>query len=617
MYISKVVIKNFRNYKNFSMELKPFVTVIGENNIGKSNLLDAISLILSRDISAYRRRALEVSDFNFSVLKEFKENVVSKNLEELSFPEIRIDLYFSELDTEQEAVLDQYWFDKEHTVARLSYLYAFKSSKKKEVLKQYQKTLEEKAEAKDLSAYIDLPIAMYEPSIIGGFEDHTVDPYDLAMLKMEYLDALRDAKRELNSNSDKKLLYRILNDRDQDQFADIKEKILELDQLIKKDDTVLQSLKKDIAGYLDRLSLVTETSSNRIDFQFSSIELSEILKKIGMQYGDEAISIEKNGLGRNNLLYIAVVLAHLYEKQNNHFRLIAIEEPEAHLCPIVQRHLAKNISSEGDKGKQQIIITTHSTHIASYLDLKSTVVLFKNKNTISNHYLLDGFDVQKAVDKNVIRYLQKWLNATNSTMFFSRKLILVEGIAEEILVPAFYLWKYGKTLEKVNCQVVNVNGVAFKNFLKVIQNGYFIKTAVLTDLDTGKKTQNRAPELKAEFDSDEILISHTTLSTFEKEIFEANKNQKPNRNLLLDILRSVRPNKCGDDFYNKHQTKVSFVVDELFECVEDYKSEFAFELSDTLEEKMKSKAKNVTKTFMIPKYIEDAFEFINGDGVCS
>ncbi len=64
----------------------------------------------------------------------------------------------------------------------------------------------------------------------------------------------------------------------------------------------------------------TETSTNTVDFQFSSIELSEILKKIGMQYGDEAVSIERNGLGRNNLLYIAVILVHLYEKENNFFR---------------------------------------------------------------------------------------------------------------------------------------------------------------------------------------------------------------------------------------------------------------------------------------------------------
>ena len=55
MYISKVVIKNYRNYEEFSIELKPFVTVIGENNIGKSNLLEAISLVLSHDFSVYKK----------------------------------------------------------------------------------------------------------------------------------------------------------------------------------------------------------------------------------------------------------------------------------------------------------------------------------------------------------------------------------------------------------------------------------------------------------------------------------------------------------------------------------------------------------------------------------
>lgn len=617
MYISKVVIKNFRNYRDFTLELKPFVTIIGENNIGKSNLLDAISLVLSRDISAYRRRYLEVSDFNFDILKEFKTKVVSGDFDNLSFPEVRVDVYFSDLDTEQEAVLDQYWFDKDLSTARISYLYSFKSGKKKEIIQQYQKVLDEKKDTSDKVSYIDLPIGQYESLIVGGLEDHLVESYDLAMLKMEYLDALRDAKRELNSNSEKKLLYRILNDRDLDQFADIKGKILELDKLIKENDSVLQSLKRDIAVYLDRISLVTETSTNHIDFQFSSIELSEILKKVGMQYGDEAISIEKNGLGRNNLLYIAVVLAHLYEKKNDYFRLIAIEEPEAHLCPIVQRHLAKNISSEDSKGKQQIIITTHSTHIASYLDLNSTVVLFKKDGCVDSHYILDGLDDRKSNDRTVIRYLQKWLNATNSTMFFSRKLILVEGIAEEILIPIFYQWKYGETLEKTNCQVVNVNGVAFKNFLRVIQNGYFIKTAVLTDRDSGKKSQNRALDLKKKFDSNSILVSITSLSTFEKEIFNANKSKRESRNLILEVLMSVRPNKCNETFCAQHQTPDTFDSEELFKSIEEYKSEFAFDLSDMLENQMSSNDKKRAQTFEVPKYIEEAFSFINGDQLCN
>ena len=144
-----------------------------------------------------------------------------------------------------------------------------------------------------------------------------------------------------------------------------------------------------------------------------------------------------------------MILAHLYEKENNFFRVIVIEEPEAHLCPIVQKHLAENLVAEDGKGKQQILVTTHSTHIASYLELKNTVVMYKNGNCIDNHYLLEGFNENKSKDRQSIRYLQKWLNATNSTIFFTRKLIFVEGIAEEILLPVFYQWKYGSHFKKL------------------------------------------------------------------------------------------------------------------------------------------------------------------------
>ena len=78
MYISKVEIKNYRNYEDFSIELKPFVTIIGENNIGKSNLLEAIFLVLSHDISVYRKRKLEIGDFNYRCIDEFKKSVIEK-----------------------------------------------------------------------------------------------------------------------------------------------------------------------------------------------------------------------------------------------------------------------------------------------------------------------------------------------------------------------------------------------------------------------------------------------------------------------------------------------------------------------------------------------------------
>lgn len=325
-----------------------------------------------------------------------------------------------------------------------------------------------------------------------------------------------------------------------------------------------------------------------------------------MQYGDESVSIERNGLGRNNLLYIAVILAHLYEKENNFFRVIVIEEPEAHLCPVVQKHLAENLVAEDGKGKQQILITTHSTHIASYLELKNTVIMYKNGNCIDNHYLLEGFNENKSKDRQSVRYLQKWLNATNSTMFFTRKLIFVEGIAEEILLPVFYQWKCGKSLQKAGCQIISVNGVAFANFLNIVKNGYFIRTAVITDSDAGTSTEKRADDLKKEYDSNIINVCITqNQGTFEKEIFDCNKSQKKKRQFLAEILGIVRPNKCNDAFKIRQIEK--FDIDELFECVEEYKSEFAFELSEALEKRLNAKH----DIFDVPQYIIDAFEFID------
>ena len=519
-------------------------------------------------------------------------------------------MFFEDPNLDQEAIIDGWWYDYGNRIARISYVFSYKSSKQLEYLKNLKELVERKNSEgcrEQIENFIDLPIANYEYEIVGGASEVKVDNYYLRMLKMEYLDALRDAKRELNSHSESKLLYRILNDRKPEKYEDIKTKIIELENTIKQDKKVLDLLKKDIGDYLDKISLETETSKNIVEFQYSSIELAEILKKIGLQYGDNAISIEKNGLGRNNLLYIAVVLAHLYEKED-YFRVVAIEEPESHLCPVVQKHLANNIELEEGDRCQQLIVTTHSTHIASYLELKNTVVLYMDDNEVKYHYLLDGFNDKVAEDRKVINYLQKWLNATNSTMFFTRKIIFVEGIAEELLLPTFYEWKYGKTLEKVNCQIINVNGVAFENFLRVVKNGYFVKCAVITDSDVTKKTSKRAPELKSEYDSDTINVCiSNNEDTFEKEIFWANKSNKNNRTVLLDVLKLVRPTKCDDAFKTKMNSAANFKVEDLFKCIEHYKSEFAFELVNSLNSKMDKQARN----FVIPQYILDAFDFIN------
>lgn len=606
MYISKVKIRNYRNYEDFSIELKPFVTIIGENNIGKSNLLNAIYLIMSHDISVYRKRKLEVEDINFNAIQKFKKDIIEKEVEDIDMPIVSIDLYFLDPNKDQETVINDCWFDFKKKEARISYIYEFKSKRREEDLKRLKDTVNiKRAEGlndSQILKYIDFPITNYEYEIVCGEDDKPLDNYWLNMLKMEYLDGLRDAKTELTANSSSKLLYKILSDRQMDEYANIKEQMVLLDEAIKKDEGVLETLKNDISQYLDRISLKTENSSNKVAFQFGSIELSEVLKKIAIQYGDDAISIDRNGLGRNNLLYIAVVLAHLYKKKHEYFRIIGIEEPEAHLCPILQRHLAKNIYDNAQSDEQQVIITTHSTHIASFLDLDYTCVLYKRGESVLNHYLVKGL-TKSAEDIKTKRYLQKWLNATNSTMFYSQRVIFVEGIAEQILIPIFYEYEYGQSLDSINCQVVNVNGVAFSHFLKIVKNGYFVKSAVITDSDMNTHTENRAQSLKKQYESEVIKIFVSADTTFEKDILVANKSSAVKKRYVLSILSEVRPRKCNDKFREEQESV--FDIKQLFECIEEYKSEFAFELAEKLG------GENKKEKFSIPSYIKNTFEFIN------
>jgi len=173
-----------------------------------------------------------------------------------------------------------------------------------------------------------------------------------------------------------------------------KKELNSFDQAIKRS-AELENIRSDIEKYLDKISLHDDTESNCINFQFSSIEISELLKKLSLIYGNDPVNVERNGMGRNNLLYISLIISHLYAKslQNDNvfFKLIGIEEPESHLHPHLQEHMGKNFQSEVD-GSKQIIVTSHSTHITSKLDLENLVVLYKDSNgDIQNHYILSNF----------------------------------------------------------------------------------------------------------------------------------------------------------------------------------------------------------------------------------
>lgn len=635
MYISKITIQNYRNFSSLELDLQPFTLIIGENNVGKTNLLNAIGLILSPDISFYQKRLLETDDFHYQTVLNFKKQVISEtDFSKLKFPEVRVDLIFEKMSLDQKAIMNDCFINDGITKigekAQITYLSCIsqKSDLEKKWFLEIKKNLSrlsrintetpEQFEQRQIQN-ISFPIEYYRYILFGGNnETQKVDFSWLSFLKMELLDALRDAKSQLLAGGRNTLLFSILNTRTAEQTATskkdidlIKEKLAELNQIISNDTSVFTDIKKDIETFLKQISEEDETGL--INFQFSGVEESEILKKLSLIYGSEPISIERNGLGRNNLLYISLLLSHLASnvyKKKVYFRLIGIEEPEAHLHPTLQVHLSRNINEVNEE--RQVIITSHSTHITSQLDLDNTVVLYKDKGKIEANYLLNS------IPKDSKKYLQKYLDATRSTMFFARKIILVEGISEQLVIPDFFKLHTKETLEKKNITIVNVQGIAMKHFLEVIKSGYFIKCLVFTDSDDNTRADNLSESYQ---DCTAIKVQKTSTYTYETDLIYSNRTED-GKDILLEALCKTRPTN-GKNFRTElgnNPIDVECFFKEIYlkepnhkgqmTVKHNHKADFAVDLVEVLKD---TKFKNKIPNFKIPTYIKEGFDFLIKD----
>jgi putative ATP-dependent endonuclease of OLD family len=615
MYIQRLTIKNYRNFGDppLTIELGPFTLILGENNVGKTNLLNALALVFSQEITIFRKRMLDIDDINYEALTRFKKAVCDLAVlpESVEFPSVQVDVILADMDDDQKAIAGRWAIDPKITQSQVTYLFATRSGfNKVEWVKKMRETLEGSGQSSDKWTHlIDFPLRDYRYSLFGGNDpSREIEMYWLQMFKMECLEALRDAQKELVASGDYRLLYRVLNQRDEAGYGDIKRLLEMLEEAVTTNPS-LASIRDDVTKLLNRVSLQTSPEDNKINFSFSAIETAEVLKKLGLIYGTNPIDVSRNGLGRNNLLYISLILSQLAARdtQGNetHFRLIAVEEPEAHLHPHLQDHLAENIEQVRHEagGKMQLLLTSHSTHVASRLSLENTVVVYRDttNGVIRSHYVLADF-ATTAEDADTILYLKRFLDATKSRMFFSRKIILVEGFAEQFLVPElFKIYRCSQSsLEKEGCNVINVNGVAFKHFLKVVRGGYFVRCLVLTDQDTGKKTENRADELRKDFETPGLIcVEVSAQSTFEKDLIEANKSAE-GKSLLLEALKATKPIN-GKEFESSTGAN-DIDVDLFFDEIEDYKAEFAFNLAGQLQ---KSPGK-----LKVPDYIRCGFDFV-------
>lgn len=513
MYIKEIKISNFRNFKDALVPFHEGINVIiGHNNTGKSNLLRAIGLVLGYS-DGHRLGTSDIFyDTNVATLK-------------LQSPRILITLVLHRSEGEALDSAEMGLFSGMMTDPALSeeaeLRYEFKLADTQE--DNYKADVAGATTAKEIWKIIDHDyIRFYRSSRSGGNQAAGISVNDvLGQIDFQFLDAIRDVSHDLYAGYNP-LLRDVLNffidysvKNDTEKTEDEKKEQLKAlrDNFVQQSAPLMQTLQNRLQNGKNvflRYAVDTGATFNGavpdFDGEVTENEMFAVLRMI-IKY---AVGIEVpatyNGLGYNNLIYMSLLLAKMqadssstYMKRNAKvLSFLAVEECEAHLHPSMQYKFLQFLQDNNANDRvRQIFMTSHSTQIASAVKLDDLICLTSPVLGQINVGYPRVIYKDNANDVKSKQYVQRFLDATKAAMFFANKLIFVEGVAEELLLPVFARY-LNKNLTDEQVLVVNMGGRYFSHFLKLFDtnNPYTInkKIVCLTDIDPCRKKKNEPDE---------------------------------------------------------------------------------------------------------------------------
>lgn len=461
MYLSNIKLWNFRKFGNetdFDLETPDLDlnftnglnVLIGENDSGKTAIIDAIKLALKTH--AYEWLKVSHDDFY------------------LETPRLRIELCFIGF-SDNEAKNFTEWLGWENSEGNTTpYL---------RLIYDVSRNLEDShIFPSDVRAGVDE---------VGAQLTAEAREY----LKATYLKPLRDAQAEFIPRRNSRL-SQILKEHEafkgkEDNHVLVtlfEEFNLSVEEYFKGNNKDGQELDtdnkkgKELKDKIDKFIQAFYNKEKETSFGVIGGTLKNILEKLELTIKDEI----NPGLGTLNRLFMASELLHLQKNNWSGLRLGLIEELEAHLHPQAQMQIIEVLQNEKNI---QLILTTHSPNLGSKIKLENLILCSNN-----NAFPL-GSDYTELESDNYT-FLERFLDTTKANLFFAKGVIFVEGWAEEILIPSFAnkLKSQGiisKNLTEAGVSIVNIGNTAFLHYSLIFIRKNIpelnIPVSIITDVD--------------------------------------------------------------------------------------------------------------------------------------